>query len=385
MGRCISPTIKILRMDVDGLYAEDYSYSETFFLSYRFKRIGGCLDARFNVRRVAGEIGSLARGDRIEISYYGTVVWFGTVNDYRSVDQDLEIRCIGSWAALTNVFPDNLVFGTGADYPAGDNENEASDINDPQAILENLYDVYLGPGGDPGSIITKVSLAAASTARQVERLALEGKKDFATIAEYLTSVAGNWSVGIDQDIDFYLTNPYDYTPLDFRACEDAVYQITAMERIDSVTLLNYPTSLVIKGMGDYEETFDAEIFKYPLPVMVGITLRNEIVLSVPFVKETIEKIYDSTYAGQITVESIDAARYADMYFHRMAIDDPVQYELECQAVNAQIFPWQSSINLFDQRGQFMGEFTIEELEYESEDSNISIRSMTIRKLRTVLS
>lgn len=376
---CISGAIKILRTDLIGSYAEDYSYSQVFFLSYRYARIGGCIDARFNVVREQNAIGTLAKGDRITITYYGTVVWFGTVNTFTSDAQNLEINCIGTWAALKAVFPSNMVFGLEADFAEGDGENEFNDVANPQAILVYLYNAYLASVSD----ITAVNLGNAVTNKDIQKLELTGKRDLAMIAEYLATIAGNFGVGIDEEWDFFLTNPYDYDVVNFKACEAAAYQITKMVRTDSIAWLSFPTSLVIQGAGDYQETFKADIFGYELATIAGITLDNQKVISVPHVQITEEKTYDSMHAGQVDVESIDAARYADMFFQNRAIDAPMQWLIECQNVNTQFYPWETGINLFDVHDQFMGAFTIEMIEYQSEDANISIKEMDIKKLRPV--
>jgi len=374
---CINPTIDIMRYSNAGARMENYSYSEVTYLSFRSLRKGGCADAQFVVNRALNEIGSLKKGDRITIEYKGTRCWYGWVQDYVSRNGTLEIECIGTWAALGNVLPDNFIYGTECDYAVADSQNEYSDLATAQEILEDLYDKYLG-----SSTITKTSLAAASPTYQEPRLDCNGVASLAQIADQLASNAGNWSVGIDENMDFYLNDPASYSVTDFRACTDATYEITDIEKEDSIKWTDYPTVITINGDGGYTETFKASDFGYSpnLVNIAGITMSNALTISLPSVRETETTSYTSLVDTDVTVRSVSAARHADSIFSQTNYETPERFAVACSQVNTLFFPWDDKVRIFDPMGQSQGTFLIESLEYESQDSNLNIREMLVKRV-----
>ncbi len=374
---CINPSIDVFRTR-DGFRLENYTFgSSVFFLRWRSGRVGGCWDAQFNVIRAVNEVGTLQKGDKIDIKFKGVQHWTGYVNDFVSRDKDLEVRCIGAWVALNTIFPTNAIYGTEADFDEADNENEFADLATAQEILEHLYDGYLG-----SSDITKTGLSGADPSHQEARLDVNGTFSLSALAQRLALNAGDWGTGIDEDLDWYLVDPGNLGVTQFRTCDDATFRITAMEKQESIAWVDYPTRIVINGAGGFSEAFNAENFGYPSErvTIAGIVLTNEKIVSLPGIGETEEKTYTPIRGtDDLTVKSIDAARHADGIFLGRSLVEPEDYIIEANRVNSLLRPWVNRIRIFDNFQQDRGVFVIESIEYESQDADISIALMEVKK------
>ena len=372
---CISPTINIYRYTASGLLRESYTRapSQTKEMNCRLMRIGGCWDATFNVYRKIGEIGNLQLGDQIIILYGDTVLWHGWVDDYESKDNDLEIRCVGAWKAVKSIYPDNARYGSEADSAEADEENEYSDVSTCSTIVQSLIDTYLA-----ASSIT-LDEGVDADGNEVFIADFDGNTDLLTICSELAMKAGNWSVGVDESLVFYFTNPTGYESVDFKACSLASHQITDMTQTDSAAWSDMPTSVVIKGAGGYEETFDRDWLGYDKVKIAGITIINQQVITLPHIGPTEVNTYTTQHTGVTMgdVVSVDAARYVDEFFHRLS---KLRFKLECQNLNLRVYPWTHYAKVWDVDNSYRGEFVIDMIEYESTNNNISIKTMEISEL-----
>lgn len=375
---CVNPSIDIFRFR-GNTRLENYTFgSSVTFVRWLNSRIGGCQSAQFNVVRAVNEIGTLQKGDNIDIKYIGNLQWTGYVNDFVSRDGDLEIRCTGAWAGVASVFPKNAIYGTDAGYAEAASQNEYNDITTAKEILEHLYDGWLA-----SSDISKVGLAAASPTHQESRRYMTGTDSFASIAQSLALSAGDWGVGVDENLDFYLVDSADLAVTEFKTCEDATFRITSMEKQESIAWVDYPTKITVVGDGLFTESFTAEDFGYPSQFVkiAGIILVNPPkVVVVPGIGVTEEKTYSPINgSSDIEVTSIDAARYADGIFLGQSLDDPENYSIEASRVNTLLRPWVDRVRIFDNNEQNRGVFVVEFVEYESEDADISISEMEVKK------
>ena len=371
---CVAATIKIYRYTSGGTLEESYTQtSHTTAMNCRSMRIGGCWDASFNVIRRVGEIGTLAMGDQIIISYDGTTLWRGWVDDYESRNNDLEVRCVGAWKAVKSVYPDNARYGSEADSADADEENEHSDVYTCSAIIQSLIDTYL-------SASTLTLDEGISTNSTIVKMAdFDGTTDLLTICADLAMRGGNWAVGVDEDLIFYLTDPATYDAIDFKACEGNTYQITDIQKIDSVAWTDTPTSVVIKGANGYEETFDCDWLGYNPVQIAGIDIINRQVITLPYIGPTEESTYSCSHTGATIgdVVSVDAAKYADELFWDR---NKPRYLLECANLNKRVYPWTNTAKVWDPDSSYLGEFVIDMVEYESRDNNISIKTMELSEL-----
>ena len=374
-NNCVSPTIQILRYNSDGELKEDYTSSNnnTYMMNCRLARIGGCWDASFNVIRQVNHIGTLQTGDMIFINYSGTRLWRGWVDSYESKSGDLEVKCVGAWKALKSLYPDNKRFGSEADSAEDDEENEYSDLTTSSVIIQNLINDLLATsditleGGIDGSD------------NSVYVLDVDGTADLLTICADLAERAGNWSVGVNEHLIFYLTDPGYYNALDFKACEGNTYRITDMDKVDSTAWTDMPTSIVIKGAGGYEETFDADWLGYEKVKVAGIDIVNRQVITLPHIGPTEESTYSTQYTGWTLgdVVSVDAAAFVDQYYHKLLKQ---RFRLTCENLNQRVYPWVDYARVWDVSKTFMGSFLIDMVEYESRSANISIKTMEISDL-----
>ena len=392
---CVSPTITIHRYDAGGSLQEAYTQapSQTREMNCRMMRVGGCWDATINVYRKIGEIGNLQLGDQIIISYNGTTLWRGWVDSYDSKDNDLVICCVGAWKALKSVYPDNARYGYEADSAEADEENEYSDIDTCGTIIQSLISTHLATSSitvdpDENNVVDDgITVYVAD---------FDGNTDLLTICADLAMRAGNWSVGVDEDLVFYFTNPpgawlldeegepieelqSPYDSVDFKACHVSAYQITDMAQMDSAAWSDTPTSVVIKGAGGYEETFDRDWLGYDKIQIAGITIINQQVITLPHIGPTEESTYTTQHTGTTMgdVVSVDAARYVDEFFFKL---NKLRFRLECQNLNQRVYPWTEYAKVWDVDNSYRGEFVIDMVEYESTDNNISIKAMEISEL-----
>lgn len=383
---CVDVTLDIIRTR-NGLRLENYTTgSAVFYLRWRSGYIGGCWDAQFNVIRGVNEIGSLQKGDRINIQYKGTQHWTGYVNDFISRDKDLEVHCIGAWVALNTVYPKNVIYGVEADEAGS--QNEYSNKATAKEILEHLYDNWL-----IGSDITKVGLSSATNPTYLEsKQDLQGTVSLSSLAQLLASNAGDWGVGITELLDFYLVNPSGLSITQFKTCEEAVeFTITAMEKQESIAWVDYPTQITVIGDGSFSETFSAQDFGYPsdLVQIAGVVLTNTKTVSAPSIAETRSKSYTSIRGESITettvltsgetIKSVSAARLADGIFLGRSLIEPEDYVIEAIQVNQLIRPWVDRVRIFDSYQQDRGVFVVKSIEYESESADINISLMEVKR------
>lgn len=384
---CIDPSIDILRYNSTGTSQENYSHSDVFYLSYQLARIGGCWDCRFNVNRRQNEIGSLVKGDIIEVQYLGTTIWYGWVDDFETQPNDLEIRCIGAVKALQSIYPNNRRYGSEADSAEVAAENEYNDISTASGIIESLYDGYLG-----SSSITKVGINTSSDT--VKLLELTGNESMFDIYAALALNAGNWAVGIDETLDIYFNDPSNathFTTRNFRTCVATTYQITDMSKEDSAAWSDTTTKLVIVGAEGFKEAFLATELGYSPIRIAGVNLVNERTITLPWMKNTIAKSYSTRFAGSFTTHATDAAlgdfsgaallsadacAYADEFFYSQ---NKEMYSLECEKINTLVKPWNEKVRLFDRDNKNQGVFLIDMIEYDTRDADLTIRNMRVTK------